>query len=134
MFIGLNPSTADETVNDPTVVRCIKYAQAWKYGSLYMLNLFALRSTDPKLLYTTNDPIGPENDIWLTKIAILSQIIVAAWGNHGKLLNRSKSVLEKMPIDKLHVLGITNQLEPAHPLYLRSELKPILYQQARSPN
>ena len=61
VFIGLNPSTATEVEDDPTIRRCIRYAQDWDYGGLYMLNVFALRSTDPKALYRHSDPKGPDN-------------------------------------------------------------------------
>ncbi|MBK8271403.1 MAG: DUF1643 domain-containing protein [Planctomycetes bacterium] len=62
MFIGLNPSTADETQDDPTVRRCIRYAQSWGYGALCMTNIFAYRSTDPLVMKRFDDPIGPKND------------------------------------------------------------------------
>ena len=62
LFIGLNPSTATETKNDPTIRRCMGYAKDWGYGSYIMGNIFAFRSTDPKNLRKTHDPIGSETD------------------------------------------------------------------------
>ena len=63
LFIGLNPSTADEKIDDPTIRRCINYAQNWGYGSLLMVNLFAYRATIPTELKNVKNPIGNDNDI-----------------------------------------------------------------------
>ena len=85
MIIGLNPSTADEKENDPTIVRCIKFARSWGYGGVYVTNLFAYCATAPSDMMASNDPIGKENDEWLYKLANEADIVVAAWGNDGKL-------------------------------------------------
>lgn len=61
-FVMLNPSTADASANDPTIVRCRNFAYSWNYGSLEVVNLFAYRATNPRVLRTVQDPIGPEND------------------------------------------------------------------------
>src|SRR5262245_38555366 len=62
MFVGLNPSTADDQVDDPTVRRCIGFARKWRFGGMIIVNLFAYRSTDPNRLQEILDPVGPEND------------------------------------------------------------------------
>ena len=93
MFVGLNPSTADETDDDPTIRRCIVFAKDWGYGGLCMANLFAYRATDPSNMFSAQDPIGPQNDVWLERLAKDAGIVVAAWGNHGGHLGRSKIVL-----------------------------------------
>ena len=90
-FIGLNPSTADEVKNDPTVTRCINYAKAWGYTGMYMTNIFAFRATDPAVMKAHPEPVGEENDHYLSMIARESEIVVAAWGTHGAYLNRGKS-------------------------------------------
>ena len=92
-FVCLNPSTADEYKNDPTVTRCINYAKSWGYGGMIMLNLFAYRSTDPKNLYFVNDPIGPDNDFHLRSASSKAIVTIAAWGVRGNHLNRAESVL-----------------------------------------
>ena len=69
MFIGLNPSTADEVQDDPTIRRCIGYAKEWGYGAFCMTNIFAFRATDPRVMKAQADPVGPENDKWLTECA-----------------------------------------------------------------
>lgn len=122
MFIGLNPSTATEIDMDPTVTRCRNYAASWGYGSIAMTNLFAYRSTDPALLYQVKDPVGPENDHYLLETATDAGLVVAAWGNHGKLHHRDEAITTM--IKWLHHLGLTNQGCPKHPLYLLKDLKP----------
>jgi len=87
MFIGLNPSTADEIKNDPTVTRCINYAKKWGYGGMIMSNIFAYRATDPKIMKGATDPVGPDNDEWLVKSSKEAGLIVAAWGNHGEFMD-----------------------------------------------
>lgn len=118
-FIGLNPSTADEQSNDPTIRRCIGFAQSWGFGSLSMVNLFAMRSKDPRLLYEAEDPIGPDNDRWIEKARRRADALIAAWGTRGTLLGRDESVLAKHR--DLLCLGVTKDGHPRHPLYLRSD-------------
>lgn len=122
-FIGLNPSTADETADDPTIRRCIQFAKDWGYGALCMTNIFAWRDTDPQRMKLAKDPIGPYNDYYLVEIASGAGIIVAAWGNHGNHLYRSVKV--KWLIPNLHCLSVTKKNQPEHPLYLKADLRPI---------
>lgn len=127
-FIGLNPSTADEVKNDPTVSRCINYARAWGYGAFVMLNAFALRSTDPKALYSEADPVGAENDRWILEEAGKASIVVAAWGTHARLNRRHEKLMDMLPV--LHCLGTTKDGYPKHPLYLRKDEKPVEYKRS----
>ena len=80
LFIGLNPSTASATTDDPTIRRCINYAKAWKHGGLLMSNAFAWRSTDPRQLYAQEDPVGPENDAALWRMMRSTECIVCGLG------------------------------------------------------
>ena len=89
MIIGLNPSTADQTRNDPTITRCINFASSWGFGGVCVTNLFGFRATSPTQLKAHHDPIGKENDAWVHEMAKEAAIKVAAWGNHGKFLNLS---------------------------------------------
>ena len=123
MIIGLNPSTADETGNDPTITRCISFARSWRYGAVCVTNLFGFRATAPSELKAYHDPIGKENDAWVQEMAKEAAITVAAWGNHGKFLNRSIEFLSSL--DQLHFIQMNKSGEPAHPLYLKAELKPF---------
>ncbi len=127
-FIGLNPSTADETQDDPTIRRCIGYARAWGYGGIRMLNLFAFRATDPKDLKAAPEPIGPENNWRLILWCESAQLRVAAWGAHGAYKSRGAEVRSMLWKLNLHHLGLTKDGNPKHPLYLRADLKPILWE------
>lgn len=126
MFIGLNPSTADETNDDPTIRRCIGYAKAWGFDGYLMTNLFAYRSTDPRVMKAHPEPIGPDNDKWLVDCAAKAGIVVAAWGTHGAHLGRGEYVRRLIP--GLHYLRLTKDGFPAHPLYLPADLKPVKWE------
>ena len=126
MFLMLNPSTADETVNDRTVTRCLLYAIKWGYGGLHVCNLFAWRATDPDVMMAAADPVGPENDRSILEIAKQAGIVVCGWGNRGYHLNRSQEVLDLLGVRGIaaYALHVTAQNEPGHPLYLNKNLKP----------
>jgi len=125
-FIGLNPSTATEVENDPTVRRCIGYALAWGYGGMRMLNAFGLRSTDPRGLKQIDDPVGPENDRWLRDMTKDVALTVACWGVHAEWNGRHQQILKLMRTANrtIHCLGVTLAGYPKHPLYLKSSLQP----------
>ena len=123
MIIGLNPSTADETKDDPTIIRCINFAKAWGYGGVCMANLFAFRATAPSDMKASSDPVGTENDVWLTQLSKESGIVVAAWGNDGSYLKRSDTV--RKTLSHLHYIKMNKSGEPAHPLYLKGDLTPL---------
>jgi hypothetical protein len=125
LFIGLNPSAATEGEDDPTLRKCVQYAQAWGFGGLAMANLFAWRSTDPQQLLGTPQPIGPENDAWLAKLSQRANLVVAAWGNHGQWHQRAAQVAPHLP--PLHCLKRNKNGQPAHPLYLNPSLQPTPY-------
>jgi hypothetical protein len=128
-FIGLNPSTADETLDDPTIRRCIGFAKAWGYGAMCMTNLFAWRDTDPEKMKRSLDAVGGENDTWLKRIYHHSGIAIAAWGKHGSFQGRGefvKNLLQKSEaFPKLHYLALNNDGSPKHPLYLPKTLTPL---------
>jgi len=122
-FIGLNPSTADEIEDDPTIRRCISFAKAWGFDELVMLNLFGWRATDPRELKRTDDPIGASNDYNILCETLGCEVVVAAWGVHGAYLERDAAVGRL--VRKLHALRVTKGGHPAHPLYLPSHLSPL---------
>ena len=125
-FIGLNPSTADASTDDPTIRRCVQFSKDWGGGSLWMVNLFAFRATKPEKLLQAADPIGVENDLWLDKAINSADLVIAAWGNHGSLLDRSTAVRSRF-LGKLHALSVTGRGMPGHPLYLRADTVPQAY-------
>ena len=126
-FIMLNPSTADQYQSDPTITRCLHYARRWGFGTLIVTNIFAYRSTDPKPLYTLDDPVGPENDAYLRKAAARADLRVVAWGTHGALHGRHEAVLSLLADFPLTALSITQGGFPKHPLYLRADATYIPY-------
>ena len=119
--VGLNPSTADETVDDPTIRRLVGFAQRWGYGGIVMLNLFALRATDPKEMLAERDPVGPDNDVVILRETD-SRHVLCAWGTHGKHRARGFAVEMMLRDDgrSLFHLGMTKGGQPKHPLYLPS--------------
>lgn len=89
-----------------------------------MANLFAFRATDPEVMFSANDPIGQDNDRWLVDLSQKAGLVVAAWGNSGSFMGRSNEV--KQLLSNLHCLKMNKSGEPAHPLYLKASLQPVL--------
>ena len=123
MFVGLNPSTADATLDDPTIRRCVAFARSWGYGGLMMTNLFAWRATDPRDMRAASDPVGPLNDAVLTATYFNSAVAIAAWGAHGTHHGRDAVVRKMLP--RLRYLRLTKDGHPGHPLYLPASLRPV---------
>lgn len=115
-FVMLNPSTADESEDDPTIRRCLGYAKDWGYGKLVVGNLFALRSTDPDNLREHEQPVGPENDAHLREICDDAEKVVAAWGANGTYQGRGREVTGMLE-GELYALDTTKDGQPVHPLY-----------------
>ena len=124
-FIGLNPSVADDVEDDPTTGRCLDFAQKWGFGGFNIVNLFAYISTEKSVLKRVDDPIGTHNDSYILSASKSSDMVIAAWGNDGKLLKRSKEVRAIIPL--LHCLKINVTREPQHPLYVKGDAVPFLY-------
>jgi hypothetical protein len=126
VFVMLNPSTADEIVNDPTVERCERRAHAMGFGGLRVANIFALRSTDPDALYGHPDPVGEDNDRAILESISGAGIVICAWGGHGKLNNRGQDVLDLIRSAGVtpHFLVLNNDGTPKHPLYVGYGIQP----------
>jgi hypothetical protein len=124
LFVMLNPSTATATELDPTVRRCVGFARSWGARRLVVVNLFALRSTDPRALDSEADPIGPHNDAAIAEQVAAADIIVAAWGASYPKRQRWRPVdvyqLLAAGGKSVECLGTTGAGEPRHPLYLAS--------------
>jgi hypothetical protein len=131
-FILLNPSTADETHNDPTIRRCLNFAKKAGFYKVIFGNLFAFRNTYPETLLKILDPIGNENDKYLIEIAKESTCLIFGWGNQGLFLNRGEYVAKLLNefrpscLDRLTKFGC-----PKHPLYLRGNVDINDYQLER---
>lgn len=131
MMIGLNPSTADAQNDDPTIRRCIRFARDWGGGGLIMTNLFAFRATDPADLKQAMDPVGPGNDSWISRISKLCPAPVAAWGNEGAWMGRSRLVRDRFG-SRLQIIRLNQSGEPAHPLYLPARMRPVSWTAQRA--
>ena len=118
----LNPSIADADTDDPTIQRCMGFAATWGYGGIIVGNLFAYRTTDPDILKTIQDPVGPMNDEFLSVISEKADITICAWGNHGKLMGRDQTVLQLL--DSPKCIKVNKSGTPKHPLYAKSYLEP----------
>lgn len=134
-WIMLNPSTADAAQDDPTIRRCIAFSKAWGFGGLVVVNLFALRATDPRHLRLPRnhsqsdylDVVGERNDEVLESETDSAAQVIAAWGNHGALYERCERALEIVGPLRLYHLGLTKQGQPRHPLYVKGDVKPELW-------
>jgi hypothetical protein len=124
-WIGLNPSTADEKKLDPTLRKIKGFSNIYGFGSFWMLNLFALRSTDPAELYKDEFPVGSDNNKWILDITSKTNVVVCCWGSTGVFLDRYKKVLEILNPDKLYYINLTKSDQPNHPLYMsyKEEIK-----------
>ncbi len=120
LWILLNPSTADECVDDPTLRRVLGFSRSYGFGGLEVVNLFALRSPHPRALTQVVDPVGPENDMYIREAVGRASKIVAAWGSFGTLYRRGHSILAQIDCP-IYCLGITKNGSPRHPLYLRHD-------------
>ena len=135
VIVMLNPSTATEHRNDPTVRRCVGFARSFRCTILEVLNLYAWRATDPRELYSEGqtDPVGPENDRVIGEVASTADILIAAWGvNPYKKVPKGRAraelvadiVRDNSPVP-LTALRITTGGFPYHPLYLKEDLIPV---------
>ncbi len=132
LFIMLNPSTATEFQNDPTVERCERRARALGFGAFRVTNIFAFRATDPRVMRAQADPVGPGNDDAIIGSLAWADQVVCAWGSHGAHLGRGDAVAAVLrATDKpLYHLGLTQAGAPKHPLYIGYHVQPVLWDQA----
>lgn len=128
MFIGLNPSTANESENDPTIKRVIAIARSNGFGGVYMMNCFPLVSTDPRVLNEfydsdAHDTYDMENLRWLLDVRRKCESVVFAWGNFKVVSERARSVIGYF--DDPKALHINKNGTPKHPLFCRADSKLI---------
>lgn len=125
-FVMLNPSTASELRNDPTVERCERRARAMGYGALRVVNLFAYRATRPADLRAAPAPEGPGNAAAIDDACAWSDLVLAAWGVHGAHLGAGPALAARLCAggQGLHHLGLTRDGHPRHPLYVAYSVTP----------
>lgn len=128
-FVMLNPSTADELRNDPTVARCERRARVLGFQGLRVVNLFGWRATDPRDMRAQADPVGPGNDDAIMQAAAWADQVICAWGVHGAHLGRGAQVAAMLRGrgHRLVHLGLTRDGHPRHPLYVAYEQQPVLW-------
>ena len=121
LFVGLNPSTADSTQNDATVRKCMHFAHSWGFAGVSLVNLYARICRYPQALVTIDDPVGPDNDLWLKRMIGDASIAIAMWGNHGARTygdSTRRDILVMNSRNEWHCFGRTKLGAPKHPLYL----------------
>lgn len=119
MFIGLNPSRADDKYNDPTITRCINFAKSWGFGGMFFANLYSFRTPYPNVLIENiNDAVGVLCDMYLLDMIMCSDKIVCCWGSWNFIQEREKKVLSM--IKSPYCFGLNKDGHPKHPLYLKS--------------
>ncbi|MEM7520702.1 MAG: DUF1643 domain-containing protein [Pseudomonadota bacterium] len=130
LFVMLNPSTATEIQNDPTVERCERRARHLGFGAFCVTNIIAFRATDPKDLRRAPQPIGPHNDQAIADATLWADEIIAAWGVHGAHMNRGPEVAKTLraATREVYHLGLSKDGHPRHPLYLPYAQQPVLWE------
>lgn len=118
-FVLLNPSTADATTLDPTLRRCVGFAKSHSFGEMTILNLYAFRTKDPKIMLTAADPIGPDND---RVLAAASGTVIAGWGTNA---SPARVAHARTLLPPLNALAVTKRGHPQHPLYVRGDANPV---------
>ena len=126
LFVMLNPSTADASLDDPTIRRCRRFVDSWGCAGITVANLHALQATNPMALWSHVDPVGPDNDMYLSGVAAEYEDVVFAWGNNAKpgRVDKVYSIFKRRG-RKIWCLGTTKSGAPRHPLYVRGD-RPLI--------
>lgn len=133
-WVLLNPSTATARQDDPTIRRVVGFSRSWGFGSMLVVNLFALCATTPAAIRAHPDPVGPDNDAMISQAIRLSRVVVVAWGVSGATMNpvsgrrRNLEVIELLAGSRLICLGNTANGQPRHPLYMARSTRPVPFQ------
>lgn len=122
-WLMFNPSTADATVDDATIRKCVGFSKRWGFGRLVVVNLYAVRSRDPKAVARTTDPVGPLNNYWITEALGESRQLICAWGCAQHMRGIDGRIIEVLKIareEKVETLclGQRKDSHPRHPLML----------------
>jgi hypothetical protein len=127
VWLMLNPSTADCTVNDPTIKQCMAFSTLWGYHCMDVVNVYAWRATDPRALRHASDSIGPANDNWIHSTVYDATLVMCAWGAHKIPPERLATLRHILAGKTLACLGTTKSGMPWHPLYRPHHLGPTTW-------
>jgi len=122
LFVMLNPSTANAEQDDPTIRRCISFAQREDFGRLEVVNIYGFRSASPAVLFAADDPIGDKNDSEILAALDRATSVIVAWGNHAE--PERATVVQRLIEHSgkpMKCFGLTKLGQPKHPLYLSSD-------------
>lgn len=134
VFVMLNPSTADATQNDATIRKCVGFARRNGFGSISVVNLFALRSRNPAALRSHPEPIGPDNDAWiLRETRDPMRSVVVAWGCNARHFPGRVVAVRDMLGRATRALRITKDGHPEHPVMLPYDLMPVPWPPSATP-
>ena len=136
-FVMLNPSTATEIANDPTVERCERRARALGFGAFRVVNIFSYRATDPREMRAFREPTGgAANDAAILAAADWADLVLCAWGVHGAHLDRGRTVeaMLRAGEHRLHSLGLSKAGHPKHPLYISYDVQPQIWERDDGPS
>lgn len=117
-WIMLNPSTADGEVDDMTIRKCVAFSEIFGFGKMVVVNLYAFRTKSPQLLERHGFPVGEENDAHIRSAVHNSDMVIAAWGAHGRGKQRAKDVMKMLESHQVKALKLLHGAVPAHPLML----------------
>ena len=130
LMIGLNPSTANEISDDPTITRMMVRANKAGYGSLVMTNLYAFVSSNPDVLLEDGDFIGIETDAYLIQAIQIADRVICGWGSFPAARKRADYVLKMIP--QPYCLGVNIDGQPKHPLYLSYDTPVVKFRRQSS--
>lgn len=131
LFVLNNPSTADAQTDDPTVNRGWAYSQRWGYDRMVFCNVNPHRSTDPALAKIPPEEVLNTNDLVLQSWGARADFVVAAWGVKANKVLVERAVDVLLSVTKLHMLELSKDGTPKHPLYLKGSLVPLLWKKRR---
>lgn len=135
LFVMLNPSKADAEIDDPSIRKCVGFAQRNGYGGIIVVNLYAYRATDPNELRIAGYPVGERNDAHILAAAwdvtARGGRTVVAWGANASGSARAAAVLEMLEqIAPVYTLRVLADGTPGHPLMLPYSCKITPYREA----
>jgi hypothetical protein len=129
VFIMLNPSTADGETDDPTIRKCVGFADRWGWRRIDIVNLFAYRATKPADLFKADNPVGPYQQCYIRAALFHAAVVVCAWGSHGGYRSQDKAVislLDAADVAPFFALGFDQKGRPRHPLMMPYG-EPVVY-------